>query len=142
MGKIKSNTNPKRNVIVQIGAMHSRYPHFTARKLPNGGILFIGKIQPKEYMREYVVSIEYRGKRAPHVKVLYPHLVAKPPHYYHDQKRLCLYKPSDFSWQDTTLIANHIVSWTSAWLYFYEIWLQKGKWLGPEAEHDNKTPKI
>jgi hypothetical protein len=143
MARIKKyNSHPSANPLVQIGAMKSKYPHFTVQKLADGHLLFTGTIQPKEYMREYKVTIEYRGGQAPHVRVVSPALVEKPPHYYHEQKRLCLYKPSNFNWQETTLIANHIVSWTSGWLYFYETWLQKGVWLGPEAEHDNNTEKL
>ena len=37
------------------------------------------------------------------------------------------------------LVAKEIMSWTIAWLYFYEAWLQTGKWFGPESHH---TPNI
>lgn len=132
----------KYNPLVQIGAMKSRYPKFKVQKMDDGKIIFTGNIQPKEYMREYTVSIEYHGGYEPHVKVISPSLVEKPPHYYHASKRLCLFKPANFTWKESTLIANHIVSWTSAWLYFYEIWLEKNEWLGPEASHDNNAEKL
>lgn len=143
MGKTKKyNPHPVGNPQIQIGAMKSLYPNFKVKKLVNGNLLFTGTIQPKEYMREYTVTIECRGELTPHVKVISPKLVDKPPHFYREQKRLCLYKPVNFHWMDTRLIANYIVPWTSAWLYFYEIWLQKGKWLGPEALHDNNLDKL
>ena len=33
------------------------------------------------------------------------------------------------------LIARYIVPWAAAWLYFYEVWLDLGVWLGPEVPH-------
>ena len=33
------------------------------------------------------------------------------------------------------LIANTIIPWTGSWLFFYELWLDTGKWLGPSS-HD------
>ncbi|MCW3085104.1 MAG: hypothetical protein JWP12_2470 [Bacteroidetes bacterium] len=128
--------------MAQIGAMKSRYPSFKVEKLGDGHLLFTGSIQPKEYMREYTVSIEYRGAAEPHVKVISPALVEEPPHYYHISGRLCLFKPANFNWKESTIVANHIVSWTSAWLYFYEIWLEKGVWYGPEAPHENNKQEI
>ncbi len=123
---------------VQIGVMKSHYPQFKAKKKGNT-IEFIGELQPKPELPEYKVSILYRGNLSPQVKVLSPELVEKPPHFYHKSKTLCLYHPKKFKWRKDRLIAKHIVPLTSAWIYFYEVWLEKGIWYGPEAAHE--TPK-
>ena len=83
----------------------------------------------------YTVSITYRGDLSPLVKVLKPDLVAEPPHIYKESRTLCLFHPANYKWTKEKLIAKEIVSWTAAWIYFYEVWLQKGKWYGPEASH-------
>lgn len=31
------------------------------------------------------------------------------------------------------LIAKTILPWTALWLYYYELWLDTGKWLGPSS---------
>lgn len=128
------------NPEVQIGAMHKRYPHFKAKKLGEGKIEFIGELQVKPELPVYTVSIIYRGNSNPIVKVLNPELVAEPPHIYKKSRTLCLYHPANYHWSGEKLIAKEIVSWTAAWIYFYEVWLQQGKWYGPEAAHT--TPKI
>ncbi|MGH8092034.1 MAG: hypothetical protein ACREIF_00990 [Chthoniobacterales bacterium] len=33
-------------------------------------------------------------------------------------------------------LADTIVPWTSRWLYFYEIWLATGEWMGGGIPHD------
>lgn len=128
------------NPEIQIGAMRSRYPQFKVKKLGAGKIEFTGDLQVKPELPVYTVSITYRGDSSPIVKVLNPQLVAEPPHIYKEKRTLCLYHPSNFHWTGEKLIAKEIVSWTAAWIYFYEVWLQKGIWYGPEAEHT--TPKI
>lgn len=126
------------NPEVQIRAMKSRYPEFKAKKLSNGNIEFIGELQVKPELPIYTISITYRGNLSPLIKVLHPELVAEPPHIYQETRTLCLYKPANYNWTKEKLIAKDIVSWTAAWIYFYEVWLQKGKWYGPEASHTNQ----
>ena len=48
--------------------------------------------------------------------------------------RICLYRYSEFT--SSKLLANTIVPWTIEWLYFYELWLTTGEWLGG-GEHPN-----
>jgi hypothetical protein len=31
------------------------------------------------------------------------------------------------------LIATTLIPWTALWLYYYELWLDTGKWLGPSS---------
>ncbi len=120
---------------MQIWAMRSRYPQFNAKRKSEFEIEFTGDLQVKPELPVYTVSITYRGSNSPWVKVLSPALVAKPPHFYQNTGTLCLYHPDNYNWTREKLIAQNIVSWTAAWIYFYEVWLQKGKWFGPEAHH-------
>ena len=115
--------------------MKSRYPQFKAKKRGRYDIEFIGDLIVKPAFPVYTVSITYRGDVRPLVKVIKPELVEDPPHFYKETQSLCLYHPKNYQWAKEKLIAKDIVSWTAAWIYFYEVWLQKGVWYGPEADH-------
>ncbi|MBE9392241.1 hypothetical protein [Elizabethkingia anophelis] len=114
--------------------MKSKYPQFK-HKIEGASIIFTGDLQVKPEFPKYTVSIVYRNSSPPIIKIINPTLVENPPHVY-SEKKLCLYHPKNFKWKKEKLIANEIIEWTSAWIYFYEVWLETGKWYGPEAPHD------
>lgn len=128
------------NTDVQVGAMKSRYPQFKTTKRGND-IEFVGQLLVKPFFPVYTVSITYRGDLRPLVRILNPVLVTDPPHFYTASNSLCLYHPANYKWVKEKLIAKEIVSWTVAWIYFYEKWLEKGIWYGPEAEHTDNADK-
>jgi len=140
MGMKFFNKN-KPNVFAQIGAMKSKYPQFKAKHLSNDTVTFIGDLLIKPELPIYTVSVEYRGTLSPRVRVIEPKLVENRPHFYKNTECLCLYHPDDFKWDCRKLVAKEIMSWTIAWLYFYEAWLQTGKFLGPESHHTPNTIK-
>lgn len=115
--------------------MRKEYPQFKSRR-EGKNILFTGELKVKPEFPSYTVSILYRHDKSPHVKILSPTLVDKPPHFYQSTGTLCLYLPKNYRWSKHRLISKEIVSWTAGWIYFYEIWLQTGKWFGPEAKHN------
>lgn len=96
-----------------------------------------GTLQPRLTSPVYTIEISYRLFRIPIVKVLHPVLAPKPPHVYPDGS-LCLYWPREWRWTTQCLIAETIIPWTASWLYFYELWLDTEKWLGPSA-HDSPS---
>lgn len=121
------------NIYAQISAMKLKYPQFRS-SVKGLSIKFIGQLMIKPELPIYKVSIEYRGHIRPLVHVISPALVENAPHTYHD-KSLCLFHPSNFNWNAYKIIANEIMQWTIAWIYFYEYWLQSGDWIGPEVPH-------
>ena len=129
------------NTDVQIGAMKNRYPQFTVNKRGQFDIEFIGNLIVNPVFPVYTVSINYRGRLRPLVKIIKPVLVEDPPHFYKISHSLCLYHPRNYNWTKEKLIAKDIVSWTAAWIYFYEKWLQTEIWYGPEVEHDEDLIK-
>ena len=138
--KIKM-THPHYNPeLIQISSMNMHFPQFKHKRNSEGNLIFTGVIQPKATMPIYTVSIEYRGYLTPRVTVIEPSLVEKPPHFYKGGY-LCLYKPENFNWTATKPLSNYIIPWTSCWLYFYEVWKEKGIWLGPESKHDENLDK-
>lgn len=124
----------KYNSQIQIFAMRQKYPQFKS-KIEGNSIIFTGDLQVKPEFPKYKVSVEYRNSLSPIVKILSPQLVDNPPHVY-SEKKLCLYHPDNFKWKKEKLISNEIIEWTSAWIYFYEVWLETGKWYEPEAPHN------
>ena len=115
--------------------MKSKFPQFKSQKKGNN-IVFTGNLFIKPELPVYNVSVEYRGNLQPIVKVNSPILVDNPPHTF-SNKNLCLYHSDNFKWHGDKLIAKEIMQWTIAWIYFYEYWLQTGKWIGPEVSHNS-----
>lgn len=58
------------------------------------------------------------------------------PHVYCTEKQeLCLFYPKFREWSYSKLIVDTIIPWTMEWLFFYEVWLSTGKWIGKGIEH-------
>ena len=115
--------------------MKAKYPHFKCKKNADDDIVFTGELLIKTELPIYTISIHYRGSLRPIVKIIAPQLVTNPPHYYKDTESICLFHPDNYKWKKENLVATDIMSWTIAWIYFYEYWLQTGKWAGPEVAH-------
>jgi hypothetical protein len=125
---------PKKNFSLseQAFSMKERYPDFS-RVLESGKLILTGSIKPTPLSVSYEIKIMYEKKGTPKVWVTSPKLERynneKIPHMY-NQKRLCLFYPKAKEWNRTMWISQTIIPWTSLWLYYYEIWLITGKWLG------------
>jgi len=90
-------------------------------------------VRPSPLSGEYTLSLTYKLKDSPKVRVVHPALQhregSRPPHMYtHDQ--LCLYLPGAMEWDGTMLLATMIVPWASEWLLHYEVWVATGEWCG------------
>jgi len=91
---------------------------------------------------EYKIKLVYENGQSPKVFVLEPQPLklaegkTRLPHVYdHQKQRLCLYYPDGREWNSSKPIAQTIMIWTMEWLYFYELWLITGKWLGGGTNH-------
>ena len=120
---------------MQIQAMKNRYPQFKVLKRGQFDIVFTGTLIVRPVFPLYTVAINYLGESKPLVRILKPELVPEPPHFYQECKSLCLYHPRNYRWTKEKLIAKDMVPWAAGWIFFYEKWLQSGKWYGPEADH-------
>lgn len=94
----------------------------------------MGELQPRITSPVYSVEIRYKYREFPKVRVVSPDLTDNPPHCYGDGT-LCLYWPKEWRWDPSHLIADTILPWAALWLFYYELWLDTGKWLGPSS-HD------
>jgi hypothetical protein len=126
-----------RNPVVPVGEqilrMRAIWPGFSDR-WRKGVCIWEGVLKPTEASLSYSARVEYRLPLSPRVTIITPELHAKAPHRYSDGV-LCLYRPTHRSWHSGVYIADSIIPWTAEWLFFYEVWLETGKWYGPEAKH-------
>ncbi|MCB2160674.1 hypothetical protein KQH40_01155 [bacterium] len=139
----KKNFNSKKvqrkyTEAVQNFHIQKRFPQFSVHR-SEGWTIWRGKLQPRVISPEYEIEIRYLLGKIPKVWVISPYLVDKPPHIYNKDKSLCLYWPKEWVWESNEFIATTIIPWVANWLYYYELWLDTGEWLGPSS-HDN-TPK-
>jgi len=90
-------------------------------------------LQPSSLSCVYRIRLEYSLEINPKVFVEDPALEERdgkrPPHLYQGNS-LCLYLPGGNEWDDSMLLAETIIPWTSEWLLHYEIWLATGEWHG------------
>ena len=128
------------SVAEQTAALMKKFPE-SQIKLSGGTLEWIGTLQPSPYSEIYTVKMEYRYLNAPKVSIISPPLkrrnedpVEPIPHMY-DQKYLCLYYPKIEEWRKIDWLHKSIVPWATTWLYYYELWLVTGKWLGGGVEH-------
>lgn len=128
---------------MQIRNMEICFPEFRYSRVHNIPTWF-GHLKPFNYSENYYVKIEYRFdnqfSKRPRVWIVSPDIVPNAPHVYPGND-LCLYFPKDRTWSPYKHISAVIVPLTTAWLGFYEIWLQTRKWYGPEAPHGKHGKK-
>lgn len=95
------------------------------------------ELKPSGFSPIYPITIEYHKKE--NIKVWVGNLKRlddpKFPHNYgkNEEKKsalVCLYHPKKGEWNTNESIAETIVPWISEWLFYYELWLATGKWLG------------
>jgi hypothetical protein len=128
-----SKINQVYNLAIQNLHIKRLFPQFRS-SIKNGLAVWRGPLQPRVTSPIYSVEIQYKLKTTPKVWVLSPPLSADAVHLY-GEKNLCLYWPKEWRWQADQLIAETIIPWTALWLYYYELWLDTGDWLGPSS-HD------
>lgn len=113
----------------------------------NKQLFWSGKICPTALSKKYTAVLEYRLGKSPKVWIVGDELeklddIAFPHKFEIDVEnkmvRICLYRYSEFS--SSKLLSKTIIPWTVEWLYFYELWLATGEWLGGgEHPDDGKT---
>jgi hypothetical protein len=119
----------------QLAMMRLVHPRFQST-VHKGLLVCRGSIRPTALNATYKVRLEYRVWDVPRVFVIEPALrERKPgeriPHTYTDRgPRPCLYLPGSHEWRTDKRVADTIVPWLSEWLFYYEVWLVTGEWLG------------
>lgn len=114
------------------------WPQFAVSTNRGNQAWWTGTLQPTPLGETYTVEFAYMIPRRPEIRVLSPELRTHPshtrlPHTFPDGT-LCVHLASE--WRADSIIAETVVPWTCAWLYFYEVWLQTGYWLGEGTHPD------
>ena len=116
----------------QSAMLTTQFPSFKQVQRGNP-FVWVGKLQPTVLSDVYTVRITYKHNTSrPKVEVIDPPLQRKEqdkriPHTFSDGS-ICLHIHDE--WNSSKPIHQTIIPWTSAWLYYYEIWRSTGEWLG------------
>ena len=112
-------------------------------------LFWSGQIKPTPLSKEYTVILIYQLRKSPKVWVVGDELenLDSPefPHKFDidDESkmvRICIYRNAEFT--SSKLLANTIVPWAIEWLYYYELWLATGEWLGGGEHPEDGIPKM
>lgn len=101
----------------------------------------LGTLQPSCTSDKYTIELDYKVPVRPCVRVLRPELRLAPGHtklpHVFNGKDLCLHLTGE--WRSDLKISEYLIPWISFWLFFYEVWLVTGEWLG--GGHDPTAGK-
>lgn len=92
-------------------------------------------LKPTEYSDKYKIKLSaYVGKSYVNVFPINPKISRtvngkKVPHMFKDAS-LCLFYPEYHEWHHSDKWVETLIPWASLWLFYYEIWLVTGDWLG------------
>jgi hypothetical protein len=124
----------------QIAKMRQLFPQFKYKVTAASGVIWRGWLQPQETSQSYQIRIQHTPGSAPRVYVDSPPL-AEGVHHLNSDGSLCLYWPKEWRWTPQTVMAETILVWAAMWLFYYELWLEIGEWLGPEAPGSKQEPR-
>lgn len=123
-------------LIVQANKLKLYFPD-SKYSIKQNILIWKGHLQPTYLSPKYLVKIVYQREKHPHVYVLEPKPLilaegkSKLEHVYNtDKQHLCIYYKKAKEWNETKIIAETIIPWTSEWLLHYEIWVATGTWHG------------
>jgi hypothetical protein len=133
--------------LIQIEAIKEAFPEAKTKMIKWGHYEVIVSLNPKNFSRTYDVKIVITEFGAQVYVVNEVLEIAKSrkklPHVYsHENQQLCLFSVSQKEWNSKQLIIKTLIPWASEWLFYYEIWLINGDWLGgghDEYASDNKV---
>lgn len=130
---------PRRPTLAQQGVRLKQGQPDSAFRIDQRGcrLVWIGWLQPTPASERYRVRIEaFRStKISPKVYVESPALFERNgelvPHLYSVRRaQLCLWRPGKSEWSPCMWLVDSVLLWASLWLFFYEVWLATGDWLG------------
>lgn len=119
------------SLAVQAYAIRQGIPTANCR-IYRGQLTATFTLQPHQLSQIFRIYLRYRLTDWPRVTVVEPALTLAPgaarlPHVYPGNE-LCLFMPGE--WQAGMLLTMTVIPWAAEWLYFYELWVLTGEWLG------------
>ena len=121
-------------IVKNCSEIKKRYNTVTYKISKGKGILDI-RLKPSEGSMEYDVRLVVKtGSTNVDVFVVSPNISAlnkkrHVPHLY-SNGALCLYYPNYDEWNPHESWADTLIPWTCLRLYFFELWIATGEWLG------------
>lgn len=104
-----------------------------------GKLIWHGEFKPSALSDRYWLKITYFSGGVPQAFIESPKPLPladgakRLPHTYdydNGKQEICLFRPKYREWNASMSIATTIVHWAVQWMYYYEMWLVSGKWLG------------
>lgn len=136
------NKRQKLTIHQQLAVLKRDFPHGECQIIKHSTIQWVGILKSSPMGDEYKVKLTYKQDKSPNVFVLEPSPLKLAegkkflPHVYDNKKqRLCLYYPDGKEWNSSKPLAQTVMIWAIEWLYFYELWLITGEWLGGGTVH-------
>lgn len=107
-------------------------------------LIWTSYLRPTPLSSMYKVRMIYEFRKSPNVFVLDPKPLRRPlgesvlKHVYDTPKQhLCLYYKRAKEWNPSQSLVD-VVPWIAEWLFYYELWVLTGKWLGGGIHVENK----
>ena len=132
---------------VQIKSLANEFPNGEVKSQTLRRLKWEMDIVPSPNSSSYRIRIDYTIGTPPKVYVIEPAVLKKAngatllPHVFDtEEQRLCLFYGRIGEWDSSMFLSRTIVPWASEWLYFYELWVITGEWLGEGIGHSRKTP--
>lgn len=129
-------------LFIQESSLKRQYPNSVIFRDKEKTLSWKYTVRPTPLSLEYTVKLKYSLGKGVKAYVIDPKPLPlakakhKLPHVYSTvEQQLCLYYPDYREWHPGLLFAKTIVPWIIEWLYFYEIWLGEGEWLGGGIDH-------
>lgn len=124
--------------IQQFNILRHEFPE-SSGSVRCGTMTWFGEFMPSALSDTYRLKITYTLGKLPKVYIVSPKPLPlaegakRLPHTYNysnGKQQLCLFLPKAGEWDSSMLIATTIVHWAVQWMYYYEIWVTTGKWMG------------
>jgi hypothetical protein len=93
------------------------------------------------------MELDYQQGEYPEVTVIEPNLPTLAggkdlPHVYEqDPTRLCLFLPWTDEWTPQRKLTETVLPWSLLWLYYFEVWLRSGEWMGGGMHPSQQPPR-
>lgn len=126
----------------QVSILAKLYPNGEVKTQTLRHLVWEMNILPSPNSTTYRIRIDYTIGESPKVFVIDPPVLKRPggqdylPHVFDTkQQQICLYYSPFGEWNGSMFLARKIVPWASEWLFYYELWLSTGEWLGEGIKH-------
>lgn len=129
-------------IYAQVSILAKDYPNGEVKTQTLRHLVWEMSILPSPNSKTYRIRIDYTIGESPKVFVIDPPVLKRPegqdhlPHVFDTkQQQICLYYGPFGEWNGSMFLARKIVPWASEWLFYYELWLSTGEWLGEGIKH-------